>query len=430
MKKRILTIMVLICFIFSQTAVYASDTYNYKANQLLSEGKISMGKAMIRNASRCILEVFSPVPLDYEGLFPYLAEENLKKQSPSAGKLFGRLNKVLSASEEYVKAYQDHLNATDILRKELSAQILAVENYAADLMDFQYDIMISVSQRAESDRNTDREIPWATLAHADDLLRRNSKKLDDIVKTYDKETKKLHYKFGPGALASYNELRNRIVDYQKEMKFMQSEYPITVYIYLSNRYVTPESSSSTPVPQPQPPENKPVPKPTPPVITSGEKTGIVVNCNTYYLGLKKDLTGGSAYSVDAGSLVYIEGSDYKSSDGRLVYYVRTQSGNYGWISAQYLQVTISDPPPPPKPAPQPTPPVIKPDEKTGIIINCNTYYAGKNKNLTGGSAFSLNAGSKVYIEGSDYRDDGRLVYYVRTESGRYGWITAYYLQVD
>jgi len=68
--------------------------------------------------------------------------------------------------------------------------------------------------------------------------------------------------------------------------------------------------------------------------------------------------------------------------------------------------------------------------QTGIVVNCNTYYAGLNKDFTGGSAFSISAGSRVHIEGSLYNTRGNLVYYVRTSNGKYGYISSSCLKVE
>ncbi len=68
--------------------------------------------------------------------------------------------------------------------------------------------------------------------------------------------------------------------------------------------------------------------------------------------------------------------------------------------------------------------------QTAIIVNCKVYYAGKNIEMTGGSAFTIKAGGLVYIEGSGTSSKGVFRYYVRTEAWEYGWVTAKYLKIN
>ena len=70
-------------------------------------------------------------------------------------------------------------------------------------------------------------------------------------------------------------------------------------------------------------------------------------------------------------------------------------------------------------------------KQSGIIINVQNYYnAGYNKQMTGGSPFSIPLGGRVYIRKAEIDPaDGILMYEVEY-AGQIGWVSSRYLRLE
>lgn len=299
-----------------QSVAYASEDYKFYGSQQLSLGNISKLEAILLNLGEYGLEF---LPIDMESAFSDAAIKGISKSNPKGGNLLDIVTNLITASKGLVNAYSDYMTAISSLHKALRDQLNAEVMLAQGLMDGQIELMAVAYEIGTRHRNTNIETPLDNLAGTDSLIESHSKKLDDIIVRIDKKiNSKFRYTGNKYVKDSYKNLKNNIINYNAAMKAYRAEYPSVLYMYTLGRYPSANEENTH-------------------KTDTTVKTGTIVNCNTYYAGLNKELTGGRAFSINAGSLVYIEGSDY-SSDGYLMYYVRTESNQYGWISTNFLKV--------------------------------------------------------------------------------------------